>query len=436
LRCPAFEAFYGGARGGGKTEGLLMDYAKTVNCGWGEAWKGIIFRKTYKQLDEIIARSKKYFYSAFLGSLYTESNYTWWFRKGETLRFRYVEREADAEHYQGHEYPFVGFEELTNWPMDTIYEKLKATCRSSTAGIPKRVRSTGNPVGPGHHWVKNYFIDPMPPMIPIVNAQGLSRIFIPARVYDNLALMKNDPMYVKQLEGIKDENLRKAWLLGDWNVVAGGFFGDIWDQDKNVIRTFIPPRDWLCFRAFDWGSAKPFSVGWWTISDGTEAPDHRFYPRGALIRFAEWYGCKEGEANVGVRMHSPDIAKEILVREGVWKHLSIYPGPADPSIFVSEDGPSIADRMGDVGVYWERADNKRIPGWQQMRERIEGDGEKPMLYVMDRCRDFLRTVPVIGRDERVWDDVDTDAEDHVADEARYAVMFKGPKVSAGQRFWK
>lgn len=447
LSCPAYEVFYGGARGGGKTDSLLMDYAQHVGVGWGFDWKGIIFRKTYKQLDEIISRSKKYFRQIFPDAEWKEGKYKWVFKTGEELKFRHLERDTDAEHYQGHEYPYVGFEELTNWALPVCYEKLKATCRSTVPGIPKKIRSNGNPLGPGHQWVKAYFIDQAPPGQPIFDKNGLARVFIPAKVYDNLALVDNDPMYVQQLEAIADDNLRKAWLNGDWDVVAGAYFADVWDRRIHVIKSWLPPKGWICYRSFDWGSAKPFSVGWWTISPGTEAPDGKFYPRGAKIRFAEWYGCKKGEVDVGLRLTSKQVGKEILKREAAWREKAgvvVYPGPADPAIFASDDGPSVADNMKAVKCHWEPADNTRIAGWEKMRELMIGDpdelnrptGENVKLYIMDRCVDFLRTVPVIQRDENLWDDIDTEAEDHIADEARYACMFKGPRVKSGKKHWK
>lgn len=439
LGCPFDELLFGGARGPGKTDSLLMSYLQNVNLGFGPDWKGIIFRQTYKQLEEIVAKSRRFFPSIVPGARFRGGAMEWIFPKGETLKLRHAKRPTDMENYQGHEYPFVGFDELCNLASQEVYEKAKGCCRSSNPNVPKIIRATANPLGPGHLWVKRYFIDPAPPLQPIVSTEGLKRVFIPATIYDNKNLLEADPRYVASLESISDDNLRRAWLEGDWNVVAGSFFGDVW-TNKNVLKPFKIPASWYCFRAFDWGSSHPFAVGWWAISDGNEAPDGKFYPRGALINFAEWYGCRKDRngqivPNEGLKLPSRDVARGIKSREKAMRQsmgISINPGPADPAIWASQDGPSVADNMAQEGVTWVRADNARIMGWQQMRERIWGDDEddgkpenrQPMFYVFSSCTDMIRTLPAAPHDERIIDDIDTEFEDHDLDQARYACMFR------------
>lgn len=439
LCCPFPEMLFGGARGPGKTDSLLMSYIQFVGRGYGADWKGIIFRQTYKQLEEIVAKSKRFFPKIIRGASFGAGKYEWTFPGGETLKFRHAKRPADMENYQGHEYPFVGFDELCNLPSQEVYEKAKGFCRSSNPRVPKMIRCTANPLGPGHLWVKRYFVEPEEPLTPIVDASGSKRVFIPATIYDNTHLVTADPDYLRRLESIADDSLRRAWLEGDWDVVAGSFFGDVWSPARNVLKPFKIPAEWYCYRSFDWGSAKPFSVGWWAISDGNKAPDGNTYPRGAIIRIAEWYGAKRDNAgqtvpNEGLKMGSRDVARGIKEREARMNKewgISIKPGPADPAIYSSDDGPSVADNMSDEGVRWVRADNSRVTGWQQMRERMWGDGESPQLYVFANCTEFIRTVPAAPRDELIPDDIDTDFEDHVADEARYSCMFRKREVRFG-----
>ncbi len=225
-----------------------------------------------------------------------------------------------------------------------------------------------------------------------------------------------------------DENYRRAWLYGDWDVVAGSFFGDLWRKDRHVLAPFKIPSDWYCYRTFDWGSTKPFSVGWWTIADGTKAPDGVYYPRGAIIKFSEWYGCKKDSPNTGLRLTSKEVAKGVKELDAKFAKeygIKINPGPADPAIYASDDGPSIAENMKSVGVTWVPADNSRLAGWEQMRERLKGtEDDKPLLYVFNTCLDLIRTLPGAPRDEAIWDDIDTEYEDHALDEARYACMFR------------
>ena len=432
LSCPYPEALFGGARGPGKTDSLIMAFMQFVGQGFGPDWKGIIFRQTYKQLEEIVAKTRRFFPALCPGAAFRSGSMEWIFPDGETLKLRHARRPSDMENYQGHEYPFVGFDELCNQPFQEVYEKAKGFCRSSNPQVPKIIRCTANPLGPGHLWVKRYFIDPAPPLTPVLAEHGGKRVFIPATIYDNRHLVEADPDYLRRLESIADDSLRRAWLEGDWDVVAGSFFGDVWSGVRNVVKPFHIPSSWFCFRSFDWGSAKPFSVGWWAVSDGSQAPDGVFYPRGALIRFAEWYGAKRSATggvtpNEGLRMPSREVARGIRERERVMREkwgISIVPGPADPAIYASADGPSVADNMAQEGIVWERADNSRLTGWQQLREKIWGEEEKPLLYVFNTCTELLRTLPAAPHDERIPDDIDTNFEDHALDETRYACMFR------------
>ena len=321
LRCPIAECVYDGTRGPGKSDALLMDFAKDVGRGYGEAWRGILFRESYPQLSDIVRRSKRWFYQIFPDARFVKSGpdgYSWEFPEGETLSFRYMETPDDYWNYHGHEYPWIGWEEITNWPTLDCYHSMKACWRSSIAGVPRRYRATTNPFGVGHHEVKAYIVDPAPPGVPITNEEGLQRIRIHGHWSENKKLLDADPNYVKNLASDTNINRRKAWLLGDWDIVAGGFFDDVWDRSKHVVRPFTIPSSWRCDRSFDWGS-RPFSVGWWAESDGTTAVmadgKERHFPRGTLFRIAEWYGMQANRPNVGTKMLAVDIAKGVLQRD-------------------------------------------------------------------------------------------------------------------------
>jgi hypothetical protein len=147
-------------------------------------------------------------------------------------------------------------------------------------------------------------------------------------------------------------------------------------------------------------------------------------PRGALVRYREWYGCA-GKPNEGLKLTAEAVARGVLDRDA---GEAIAYGVADPAIFASDGGPSIGERMFREGLAWRRADNARVAragalgGWDQMRARISGDEAGPGLVVFSTCRDFIRTVPALQHDPVRAEDVDTAAEDHAADEARYACM--------------
>ncbi|MFD1121841.1 hypothetical protein ACFQ2T_04950 [Methylophilus flavus] len=409
------ELFFGGARGGGKSDFLLGDYLQGVGVGYRGLWRGIIFRKTYLELEELQIRASEIFpayggvYKVQSSAEFPFSN-CWYFPGGETLKMRYLKSDKDAENYQGHQYAWIGFDELTNHATPTAYDKLKACLRIQ--GVPKRIRSSGNPGGKGHLWVKQRFIDCAPPYTPYLDkTTGLMRVFIPSKLKDNQYL-RDDKQYIALIKASGSAELVKAWLEGDWNVVAGAFF-DCWNSNI-IIPPFAIPRTWTRFRSFDWGSARPFSNGWWAISDGG-----LHIPKGAIVRYREWYGMKEGEYNVGLKLSAEEVGNGIVKRE---KGEDISYGVADPSCWKVDGGPSVAERMVKVGAKFRKADNSRINGWDQMRQRMVGIDDQPMIYCFNTCIDSIRTIPLLQHDENKPEDLDSDMEDHPADDWRYACM--------------
>lgn len=409
------ELFFGGARGGGKSDFLLGDYLDDID--YGQAWRGIIFRKTYNELEELQIRAREIFpayggqYKSNSSAEYPFTN-CWYFPGGATLKMRYLEHERDADGYQGHQYTWIGFDELTNHATPYGYNKLKA-CLRNPHGIHGRIRASGNPGGKGHIWVKGRFIDVAPPYTPYDDPEtGLTRMFIPSKVTDNKYLRDNK-QYMALLKSSGSAELVKAWLDGDWDVVAGAFF-DCWNRDRHVIKPFKIPDTWTRFRSFDWGSSRPFSVGWWAISDG-----ELDIPRGALVRYREWYGCGT-EPNTGLKLTAEEVADGIIKRQASDEGFAY--SVADPSCWKVDGGPSIAERMLKRKVLWRRADNQRINGWDQMRSRFVGVDGEPMIYTFDTCVHSIRTIPLLQHDENHPEDLDSDMEDHAADDWRYACM--------------
>lgn len=418
------DVFFGGAKGGGKTWGLLGAWTEHAKRHPKHA-RGVIFRATYPELEQVEEDAWKVFPA--LKGTYKSSKRTWVFPSGSQLKLRHLKDEKVAMLYQGHSYSFQGFDELPNWASSAACDQM-FTCLRSAHGVPCRRISTGNPGGRGHTWVKMRYIDPAPPMTPFRDEHGNRCIFIPSQLKDNPLLATNDPGYVTRLKSAGSEWLVKAWLEGDWDIVAGGMFDDLWSRDVHVLEPFTVPNSWRIDRAFDWGSSKPFSVGWWAESDGTQAPNGKIYPPKTKFRIAEWYGWN-GKPNEGTRMLAVEVARQILVKEKAMGY-KIYPGPADSSIFAAENGVCIGDDMKLIGVRWEAADKSpgsRIAGWERLRKMLKAakDGsEDAGLYVFSTCTHFIRTVPSLPRDTRKIDDVDTDAEDHIGDETRYMLMHK------------
>ncbi len=421
--CDDDEIIYGGARGGGKTDATLGEWAMHATE-FAQHAKGLLVRRSSTALIPTIERAKEIYVP--MGATWQEQKSRFVFPNGALLRFSYLDRDADADNYQGHDYTRVYIEELTQFASPRPVDKLKATLRSA-AGVPCQFRATCNPGGPGHSWVKARYID-VGQYGRVFNGE-LSQIFIPAKIADNPALMRNDPLYVERLKQSGSEALVKCWLDGDWNSIEGAFF-DGWSTERNVVKPFTVPRLWTRFRSFDEGYATPFSCGWWAIASDEVQAGSVTIPRGAMVRYREWYGCT-GVPNEGLRLTAEEVAQGILEREKTDKAngVTVTYGVADPSMFAQKGGPSVGERMRLAGVTFRPADNTRVAqigsfgGWDQMRARIRGDDDgNPMLVVFDTCRDFIRTVPIMQHDKDRPEDLDTKAEDHIADETRYACL--------------
>lgn len=430
ISCPIFEVFFGGARGGGKTDGMLGDWLQHSGQ-YGEAAVGVFFRRAFVNLSEVIARSSQIFTK--LGARWRGDQATWVMPNGARLLFRHLDRDTDADNYQGHNYTRVYVEEITQFPSPKPINKLKATLRSAR-GVAVGFRATGNPGGAGHGWVKERYINPAPKGFQVLKEEFenpftkeklyLERTFIPSRLEDNRLLMENDPLYVARLASAGSKQLVQAWLLGEWDIIDGAFFDEFSSAVHILPHSIIGkvPQSALVFRSHDWGFAKPFSTGWYAVADGTWAD----IPRGAMVKISEWYGiANDGSPNVGIRLDSGPVGAGIRRRDLELKEqygLHVRYGVADPSIFARDGGPSISEQMSKEGCHWQRADNKRMPGWQQMRRRLIGTDGKPLLYFSEACHDTIRTITTLQHDERNAEDLDSDGEDHAADETRYACM--------------
>ena len=427
--CP--ELLFGGAAGGGKSDFLLGDFLQGVPR-YEAAWQGVLFRRTFRELEELLARAHQVFPPS--GGKWEASKDRWRWPNGAVLRLRYLERDADATRYQGHSYAWIGWDELCQWASPFAYRFLRGRLRSAQVVPMKRIRSTANPGGVGHQWVKAMFIDPAPGgYVPVMDAvTGMERMFIPSRLHDNRVLVTADPGYEGRLRGLGSPELVRAMLDGDWNVVSGAYFPEFSTARHVVAPRALPPH-WTRFRALDWGSAKPFAVLWLAVSDGTDAA----FPAGALVVYREWYGMQDGQPDVGLRLPSEAVASGILEREAAGERIAY--SVADPRMFGSDDGPSIAERMGRRGVALSRADNTRVgdagamSGWDQLRARLRGEDGEPGLFVFSTCLNLIRTLPALQHDAARPEDLDTAGEDHAADALRYGCMsrpFQAPVVAA------
>jgi hypothetical protein len=448
LASSAFEALTGGARGGGKSEGLIMDPLPQTRFA---EFRGVFFRLTYPDLSQLIERTHKYYKKICPKAYWNGTEKEWRFPSGAKLLFRFLKNDDDWIHYQGHEYPWMGFEELTQFT-EKQYINLMASCRTSSPRVRSFVRATCNPGGRGHNWVKARFVDPAPAGYRIIRdaRSGLTRAFYPSTFRNNPTLLKNDPDYVRRLMMLPEAD-RKAMMDGDWDAFIGSVFKlrpnvHVWTWAQFNHFHNLPagnrsiPREWNRYRSMDWGLAKPFDVTWYAVSPG-----------GRTFAYREWYGVDynthgEIKADVGIRLLPKQVAERIVRIEAEAKEQVI--GYADPSIKHqgSADyggGPSIQEQFSTAGVDWILGDNDRIAGktmlhnylwYEEDPTSLEIIQYPQLIFIKEETPHAQRTIPALEYDKHIVEDVDTLMEDHSYDSKRYFVMarpFEPQPVLAG-----
>lgn len=455
----ATEILYGGAAGGGKSH--LMRVLAIVACSSIPGLQVYLFRRLSDDLYKNHMEGAGGFYALLAPWIedklcrYNEAKRYIEFWNGSKIWLCHCQHEKDRIKYQGAEIHILLVDELTHFT-EKIYRFLRGRCRLGSLQVPEEWKgrlplalSGSNPGGIGHNWVKAAFVDFGAPM-KITKTEpdegGMHRQYIPALLSDNPSMAANDPDYAQKLQGLGDPALVKAMLDGDWDIVSGGALDDVWKKKRCIVPRFKVPSSWIVDRAFDWGSTHPFSVGWWAESDGTEAEYidaegkvRKFCPpKGSLIRIAEWYGATKIGSNKGLKLSGPEIAAGIKQREkeliiGKWITSEPKPGPADNQISDTResDTPSIASKMAAKPhkIRWKKSDKSpgsRKIGLDLLRDRLKEAGkdmpEGPAIYFMEHCRAAISTLPVLPRDEKNPEDVDTNSEDHVYDEVRYRLL--------------
>ena len=426
--CTARHIGYGGARGGGKSWAMRRKFVML-----GMRYPGlklVLLRRTMPELRNnhiIPLKAELYGYAR-----YVSDEKAFHFPNGSRLMLSYCDNEGDLNQYQGQEFDVIGFEEATQFPEEWI-TFIRTSLRTTRTDFTPRVYYTMNPGGVGHEYIKRIFIDR--------RFRDKERpedyVFIQANVYDNTVLMEANPEYIDQLEALP-EHKRKAHLEGRWDVYEGQVFEEFRDDPEHygdrewshVIDPFTPPAGWRICRSFDFGYSKPFSCGWWGVDYD-----------GRLYRILELYGCVKNEPDTGVKWSTDRIFQEIarIEREHPWLSGRRIGGVADPAIWEASHGISIAETAEKYGIYFDKGDHKRIPGWMQLHYRLKFDENGiPMMYIFKNCKAFIRTIPTLLYDSSSPEDVDTSQEDHVADETRYlcmacpmaptAVKERGPEV--------
>lgn len=433
---------FGGARGGGKS--WVVRIKSTLFSLKYSGIKILIVRRTYPELvNNHILPLRKLFLEQKLMPGYVKYNdkekrYTFW--NGSTITFMYCAKDKDLDHLQGTDWDIIFLDEATQLSEFQI-KAIVATLRGVNA-FPKQVYYTCNPGGQSHSYFKRVFVDRK-------YEEGEDPddfVFIQSLVTDNKALMSAQPEYVKQLEALPSK-LRDMWLYGNWDVFEGMFFEDFRtdpdrqkciEADIDIEQAKIEGR-WThvidplpldvvrtmnIYRSYDYGYNKPFSCAWWAVDKD-----------GVIYRILEYYGCTK-EPNEGIKITPYEQAQNIaeIEREHPYLKGKNIQGVADPSIWDKSRGESTADVMSKHGVYFTPGDNNRIPGWMQCHYRLSfDDNGYPKMYVFSNCEAFIRTIPTLMYSDTKPEDLNTDLEDHVADEWRYFCMSRPIKPATKKK---
>lgn len=425
LSCPADERMFGGAKGGGKTDAILGDFLRQLVEAQtrGVEASGIIFRRSYKELEEVIKRSHQIYPK--LGGEFGIAKGQWTFPGYGALLMRFVDKDLDASKYQGHSYDWIGFDEIGNYGTPYVWNEL-SSCNRSAVGIPTKMVATGNPGGPGQGWVKRRWISGKKPDYIYAYTQKYviddkplerrtTRCFIPSKVSDNTYWAENDPGYIAKLAALP-EHKRRAYLDGDWTVSIGQAFGDITDRHK--CAPFMIPMGWARFATLDWGRSKPYSLGLWAVA-----------PIGRLYRIGELYGCIEGMEDEGVREDATTAGRKFLAITNAMGIAHVY---ADPACWQRHGhGRTIAELIQDSGIKLLPADRDRMAAKNTFHTMLaaELDDGYPAFIAFDTCEAWWRTVPNLTSDRLNIEDVDTTGEDHPYDDTRFAIMT--PEATTG-----
>jgi hypothetical protein len=459
----ATQIFYGGAAGGGKSRAMRAEAFSL--CMANPGLESYLFRRTNKELidnhvrpfmkeiPQILPNGEKLY-------TYNADNKRIQFTNGSAINFAYCENEHDVTRYQGAEMHALFVDEashLTEYQLTYLRTRVRLGSWKPSKEYEKflpKIIFASNPGNVGHSFLKLNFVDAAPRETlfydestadPEDNYPGHLSIYIPATMDDNPHLERG---YSGQFSALEPE-LARALREGDWDAVVGKAIHNL-SRDKHMTRAFSPPRHWTKFMVMDWGTAKPFSVGWYCVSEGAElaAKDGhaaKWLPEGSIIRYREWYGWN-GRPDKGCRLDSPSVARKIIEMEKENDELMDF-RVGDSQMWAQFDGPSTQENMRHAtdGYFQLRKSKKdRNRNYSEIISRLAGnpdfrvDGieDFPMFYCAENCTHFWRTVPIL-----VLDETDPEKgpggkqEDHVYDEVAYAMRCR-PYVSTENTRWE
>lgn len=416
IEATAFEILYGGAAGGGKSFGQLVD-ALMYALKYPKS-KQIIFRRTYPELEKSLIRASLGLYPRSIYS-FNRTAHTGNFINGSVIDFAYCDRENDVYKYQSAEYDVIRFDELTHFT-ESMYTYLISRCRGAN-NFPKHIKSATNPGGIGHSWVKERFIDIGPPDT-VHEFEGGSRLFVPAKVTDNGFLMQSDPGYIKRLENLEERD-KKALLYGDWDLTEGRYFTE-WDRTVHIIKPFDVPKSWNKYVSLDYGLDM--------LAAYKIAVDN--YGRAYVM--SEIYEGKDNGCNGHIVSSAAKRIKQLIGAEQI---RAIY-APPDLWSKQKDTGKSIAELFADNGVRLSRVKSDRVSGWYNLKEWLkpftDEKGETiANIRIFDCCLNLIRTLPALQCDTANPNDCATEPHEitHAPDAIRYFVSGRPRKTAIAQQ---
>lgn len=409
------EVCYGGAAGGGKTFIQCYDALRYALKYEGSAQ--LVLRRTFPELERNIAREMRKMFPDKSVCKYNETKHLWTFRNGSVIELGYLAKPSDVYNYQGMEVHVVRVDEATHLPYSSI-EYLRTRIRS-VDDYPKGMRFSTNPGGIGHMWVKQRFVDPVPPFHIFRGGDNLKRLYLPASVYDNKVLMEQDPAYVKRLEAMQDPVQREMLLNGNWNIAAGAFFAEF-NRKDHVVEPFnvIKNEGVQLYRSIDYG-LDMLSCMWYAV-----LPRSRFNPNGSVFVYRE-LNAKDKTVAEAAR----------LIREATPPQEYIVATYAPPDVITNRDrrtGQNQGDMFAMNGLSLTKASNDRVSGWLALKEllRVQDTG-RPILRFFSNCTTIIKHLPMLEHDDKMYGDTKTEPHiiTHAPDSLRYfAIQFRRAHV--------
>jgi hypothetical protein len=396
INSSAFETLFGGAAGGGKSYGQLVD--ALIYASKYPKSKQVIFRRTFRQLEMSIVRTARALYPREIAT-YNESKHCYSFKNGSIIDFAYCDSESDVYQYQSAEYDVIRFDELTHFT-EFMYVYLISRCRGAN-GYPKAIKSSTNPGGVGHTWVKKRFISLGTPntvhSVKSESGRETTRQFIPSKVQDNSFLMESDPEYIARLETLPEKE-RRALLHGDWDIFEGQYFGEF-NYEQHTCDPFAIPKEWKVYRAMDYG-LDCFAMLWIACDDV-----------GGVYVFREF---AESDMTISAAAEKAnELTDEV-----------IYDTLAPPDLWnrSQETGRSKAILFEEAGLKINKSNNDREAGWLAVRELLKTNKDGfARLKVFRNCTRLINDLPQLQHDAKKPTDCATEPHDitHVPDALRY-----------------